>query len=131
MKTKAKGQQATAPPAESWSARLVRGVLGLPRLARLALAGVIALVVTIAVSPLVDDIYLRYFFSFETRGLPAMVTVAFGIITYGIGWWLIIGMAGEQPRARKAVIWYLAAGAALFVWVLALTIYGYFSTRTG
>jgi hypothetical protein len=131
MKPKSKGQQTDTAPAEGWSLRLVRQVLDLPRLARLALAGVVALVVTLAVSPLVDNIYLRYFFTFETRGLPAMVTVVFGIIAYVLGWWLIIGMAGEQPRARKAVIWYLAAAAALLVWVLALTIYGYFSTRTG
>ncbi len=131
MKTKVKQQQTAAPAAGSGAIRMVREVLGLPRLARLVLVALVALVVTIAVSPLVDDIYLRYFYTFETRGLPAMVTVAFGIIAYGVGWWLIIGMAGEQPRARKAVIWYLAIAAVLLIWVLALTIYGYFSTRTG
>lgn len=131
MKAKRKQPPRPAPAPESWSVRLARAVVALPRLARLALAGVIALVVTIAVSPLVDNIYLRYFFTVETRGLPAMISVAFGIIAYGIGWWLIIGMAGEQPRARRAVIGYLAVAAALLIWVLALTLYGYFSTRTG
>lgn len=131
MKAKRKQPPRPAPATESWSVRLARAVVELPRLARLALAGVIALVVTIAVSPLVDNIYLRYFFTVETRGLPAMISVAFGIIAYGIGWWLIIGMAGERPRARRAVIGYLAIAAALLIWVLALTLYGYFSTRTG
>jgi hypothetical protein len=104
---------------------LVSRVLGRARLVRIGIVTVIALLVTLAVSPVVDEIYLRYFFSMDTRGLPAYVSAAFGLIAYVIGWWLVVGWSGQERQARPAVLWYLGIGImALLVDIMWLASWG-------
>lgn len=99
-------------------------VLALPRIVRLALAIVFALAAALAVTPLVDTVYINNFFSMETRMAPALVSSLLGFGVYFVGWRLIVGMVGETPRPRPAVRYYVLLGAALLVLVIVLLVIG-------
>lgn len=96
----------------------------LPRLVRILLVGLFALAVTLALSPLVDLIYDHYFFSTQTVIVPALVTATIGLITYMLGWWLMVGTVGEQPEARAAMLWYFGIGVLAVVIVVYLILTG-------
>jgi hypothetical protein len=103
----------------------VRWCLRLPRLARIVAAAVFALAVTLVVSPMVDYLYLRYFYTDETRVLPSLVTAAFGILVYFLGWWLLVGTAGEPRPARPAVLVYVTLGIIALCLVIVLAVSGF------
>jgi hypothetical protein len=103
---------------------IVTKVIAAPRPARIGLVAVFALAVTLALSPLVDYLYDLYFFSPETVILPALVTTAFGLSVYAVGWWYVVGTIGEKPVRRKGMLVYLAIGVAAVVLVAALLISG-------
>jgi hypothetical protein len=98
-------------------------LLGLPRLTRIIIAGTFALAVTLAVSPIIDEIYLRNFFSPDTRIVPSLIAATFGLGMYAAGWLTIVGTVGEDPEARPLVKIYLIVG------VLALVIVAIWSIR--
>lgn len=108
----------------------VRKILDWPRFIRIAIISVFALAVTALVFPLVDFIYMSNFFSEETRILPSFVSAAFAIITYILGWWLIVGMRGERRPERIAAIFiYIIFGFLVMVFVLILMVNGYSSAN--
>lgn len=104
--------------------RLVSRIVHLPRVIRVLIVGIFALAVTLAVSPLVDVIYDRYFFSTDTLMAPALVTAFLGLGMYLIGWWLIVGTVGETPPAHIRVLWYFGVGTGAVVIVTMLIILG-------
>ncbi len=104
---------------------LASRILGLPRLARIVLVTLLTMAIILAVFPLVDDIYLRYFFTHETRILPSLVSLGIGILFYILGWWGLVGMVGTTLPVRPAVLWYVGVGVAAFVLVVLLLIFGY------
>ncbi len=110
----------TRPAAE----RLIERIVRLSRLMRTVLAVLFALALTLALTPLIDRIYLAYFFDLNTRVIPALISTAAGLIFYGVGWRLIIGYVGEQPTARPAILWYVSIGAAACVIVVVLLVIG-------
>lgn len=114
-------QPAEAPPA---AARLIDRVVHLGRLARILLALIFAIAVTLAVTPLIDELYLANFYNINTRAIPAFLSTALGLIYYGLGWRLIVGYAGEVPEPRRAILWYVAVGAAACILVIVLLIIG-------
>ncbi len=114
-------QPAQSPPAAQ---RLIERVVHLSRLTRIVLAAVFALAVTLTLTPLIDRIYLEYFYDFNTRVIPAVLSTAAGLVFYGLGWRLIVGFAGEEPPARPAVLWYVSIGAAACAVVIVLLILG-------
>lgn len=112
---------------QSGTIGLVGAVVSLPRLPRILLVAAVSLAVTLALSPLIDEVYFQLAFTPLSslslpvaRVLPALITAALGLGMYTIGWWLIVGTVGEHPQARQAVLWYIAAGmlAALVVALL-------------
>lgn len=116
--------KSAAAPASSRSTRVIDRVIHLPRAARIALAALFALALTLVISPLVDNFYMGNFYDPATRGLPAMISTALGLVFYLVGWRQIIGYAGEMPVARASVFWYVAAGATACALVLILVIFG-------
>jgi amino acid transporter len=112
---------ATEPPA---SARIVERIVHLRRVTRIGLAALFALALTLALTPIVDRLYIDNFFNPATRGLPAMISTALGLVFYVVGWRLIIGYVGETPPARRAIFWYAALGAAACAFVILLVIIG-------
>ena len=99
-------------------------IIELPRLVRIVLVALFGLAVTLSLSPLVDLIYDRYFFSVNTVMVPALVSSAFGLAMYMVGWWLVVGTVGEKPEKRTAILWYVAVGLAAVVVVVVLTALG-------
>ena len=104
--------------------RVTRFIADLPRLIRVLMVGVFALAVTLSLSPFVDYVYDRYFFSLETVLLPALISSAFGLVMYMVGWWLIVGTVGEKPEARAAMLWYVGIGLVAVIVVAYLLVIG-------
>lgn len=104
--------------------RLIERVLHLPRLGRIVICALFALAVTLALSPLIDEIYLRFFFTSGTVILPSLVSAAFGLVMYMTGWWLIVGTVGETPPVRLVILWYLAVGILAILVVIILVFRG-------
>lgn len=116
-------KKAAAPP-KPRSVRIVERVVQLPRAARIALAALFALALTLVITPLVDNLYVERFYDPATVGLPALVSTALGIVFYLVGWRQIIGYAGETPAARSSVFWYVVVGAAACALVIILVVFG-------
>lgn len=108
---------------------IMRRILGWSRLVRILLVTFFALIVTAAVFPLSDSIYIANFYLDETRILPSFVSAAFGIIMYVVGWWLLVGTRGETPPVRPAAVVYVVFGTLFTLFVLVLILNGY-STAT-
>jgi hypothetical protein len=103
----------------------VQWCLRLPRLVRIVVVAVFALAVTLALSPLVDYLYLTYFYTVETRILPSLVTSGIGVIVYILGWWLLVGIVGETRPARPAILVYVTVGIIALCLVIFLAVSGY------
>ena len=104
---------------------LIRKILGLPRLLRIVIISIFALALTAVVFPAVDFAYMEHFFSENTKILPSFVSTGVGIIMYGVGWWLLVGMRGEQRPERIGVFFYVLAGILIIAFVVYLIINGY------
>jgi hypothetical protein len=139
MTKKANMQHRTSPPPSAASrrvssdpleVRIVRQLAALPRLVRILLCAWVGIVVTAAVSAVVDYLYLNFLFDESTRILPSLVSAGIGIIVYGIGWWLMVGSIGAQTSVRRASIWYLLVGVLITLFLIVIAISGY-STATG
>jgi hypothetical protein len=110
----------------SWNLSVpIRWILNRPRWLRIVLVSVVALAVTLAVFPVVDELYIRFLFNDATRLLPSFVSTGFGIVMYIWGWRLIIGTIGEEQPVRLAVFWYLVIGILVILLVIGLFLQGY------
>ncbi|NJL56462.1 hypothetical protein HC928_15755, partial [bacterium] len=113
-------QSEEGPP--SFGERLILDMLGMPRLARIFVVVFFALAVTLAVSPIIDSIYLSYFFDERTVIVPSLVAAAFGVVMYAAGWILVVGWQGGGYRPRRSVLAYIVIGllavAAVVGWLL-------------
>lgn len=127
-KTPAERVQPPLPPArEPIVTRLVRGLLKLPRLVRIVLVAVFALAVTFALSPVIDAVYIRYFFDESTRILPSLAAAAAGLVMYALGWVVLIGTVGESPPERSLVLWYSLLVLLVLVLVIVMIAAGWIS----
>ena len=104
---------------------LMRKILGWSRLVRIIIISLFGVALTAAVFPIVDYVYITRFFDESTRIVPSFVSVGIGIIMYGIGWWLLVGIRGEKRPERIAVIIYMLAGIVIVLFVFILLINGY------
>jgi hypothetical protein len=114
-------------PLSRWIDGMVRRTFRFSRIGRILVCAVIALAATLTIRPLIDLIYLDYFFDPGTVIVPAWIATAVGIAVYAIGWRLVVGMAGEAPQPGRASAYFLVIGAALVVFVVVLTVYGLFT----
>lgn len=83
-----------------------------------------ALMVVILLFPLVDHVYLRFFFTLETSMIPSLVSVGFGSLMYVVGWRIYVGTVNTTPPAEKSVLWYFVIGTIVTLIVLSLFVYG-------
>lgn len=103
---------------------LVAQMLDLPRIVRVLIAGVVALAVTLLLTPLVDNLYLSRFYHPDTVMLPALVSTGLGIVMYVIGWGVLIGFSGVRPRPTRALIVYVLFGVFVVLFALSLFVFG-------
>jgi len=104
--------------------QLTTRLVTLPRLMRITIVAFFALMMVFLLFPLIDHIYLRYFYTIETTMIPAIVAVAIGSMSYMTGWWVYVGTAYATPPAEKRVLWYFVIGAITTVLVIGLFVYG-------
>ena len=104
--------------------RLAERLVRLPRLTRIIIVVLFAALTTLLITPIVDGIYLRNYFDYNTRILPSLVSAAIGIGMFAVGWVIFVGFAGEELQARKAVLWYFLIGGLVLMLVLLLLITG-------
>ncbi len=124
MSRRPKRQSRKSGSADPSRIRGVNWLLTLPRSVKIVLNGGFALSVTLALFPVVDEIYIRLFFNENTVIAPALVSVSFGLVMYLAGWMLIVGTVGEHPPARLAVLWYCGIGILAVFVVILLVIQG-------
>lgn len=107
---------------------MVEQVLQMPRITRILISAVFALATTLALSPIVDEIYLRFFLDDSTVWLPALISVSCGLVMYVAGWRLIVGTVGETNQADRAAMIYFSAGflaiLVVILWVVRLILIG-------
>ena len=113
-----------APQKTSIVERMVKPVLKLPRALRVVICALFALATALVLTPLIDLIYTELFFSPTTVIVPALVSTGFGMLMYLLGWWLLVGTAGEDLEPRPAMAWYLGIGMLVIVLALVLFITG-------
>ena len=104
--------------------QFVEGLVNQPRWRRIFLTAFIALMITLAIFPLVDNIYLRFLFTPETVILPSLVTATIGLIVYFIGWQLLVGSSGSVLSVTFKTWLYLLAGLMATIIVIFLVIQG-------
>ena len=108
--------------------KVVGRLLALPRVVKMLIAGVLALATTLAVSPIVDELYLRFFYTRSTIIAPSLISAGIGFVMYIVGWQLIVGTVGEQPENQSPVLWYLLIGLLalilVMVWFIRLMAFG-------
>lgn len=104
--------------------RFLQFVLKLPRLSRILIVAFFALMMVATVFPLVDLLYLRFFFTAESVLAPSLVSVVVGGLFYAWGWLVYVGTVGTKPSAEKAIMWYFVVGGIVTIVALGLLIYG-------
>jgi hypothetical protein len=112
------------PRPSTWYEGIARPVLLLNRLARIAVVTLGTLILAMVVMPLVDLIYLTYFYDPATTAVPAWIIAITAVIWYGAGWILIVGSSGRPPAPRPATAVYLLAAGAMLIVMLILVVSG-------
>ncbi|MDX2140451.1 MAG: hypothetical protein SF123_20375 [Chloroflexota bacterium] len=106
---------------------LVEQALALSRGWRMFMVVVFALSFVLLITPVVDNLYVTYMFNLETRILPSIVSVVFGIAIYALGWRLLIGYIDETPKPYAITLWYILGGLACVGLALILMLIGLYS----
>jgi hypothetical protein len=94
-----------------WIDRLLR----LPRPVRVLLAALPAVAVALLVQPVIDSIYLRFFFDEATLAAPAWLIALLATLMYFAGWVFLVGMPGSPPLRSRGLTLYLIVTAAVFI----------------
>lgn len=88
------------------------------RLLRLLFVAIIAVITTLAVSPTIDAIYLQSFFTPETRLIPSLLAMGVGVTMYVIGWFYLVGSAGQVITITRGLKWYIYISLLMIIIVL-------------
>lgn len=114
--------QPSAPVEANPAHRAISRILGWPRLARIVLVSLFTLAVALLLQPIIDNLYLTYFFPWESqivtdfqRQIPSLITAGIALAIFALGWWLLIGFAGTIPPPRMAVLIYFLVGVAILL----------------
>lgn len=93
-------------------------ITSMNRLLRLLVVTIFAISTTLAISPLIDGIYLQYFFSPETRIIPSLVAMIGGVSMYIMGWIYLVGSAKQVIRVTRGLKWYVYIGIGTIIIIL-------------
>jgi hypothetical protein len=123
------------PSPERRRIHLMDNVLKLPRIVRILIAAVPALALVLVFQPIVDQIYLRLFFSPETINVPGIIIAVMAVLMYFAGWIFIVGYSGEErmpdDRDRRAAFWYLVLSTLIILLGLAYYLVSTLSALSG
>jgi hypothetical protein len=107
---------------------LVPWLLALPRPARLGIVVAFSLALSLAIFPLVDQVYLTFSQTYSL--LPSFVSMLLGGAMYVVGWRYLVGTAGEPPAPSFIAFVYFIIGILALVVVFALLLQGVVSLNT-
>lgn len=93
-------------------------ITNMNRLLRLLFVAIIAIITTLAVSPTIDAIYLQSFFTPETRLLPSLLAMGAGVTMYIVGWFYLVGSAGQLMTITRGLKWYIYISLLMILIVL-------------
>jgi hypothetical protein len=105
----------------------VETILNLPRLVRIILVILPTFALVLILQPVIDWIYLRFFFTIETRSLASLINAAAALVFFLAGWWLIVGNVGDTPPQRRAAQVYLYLSIAFVLLAVLWVGYLFFS----
>ncbi len=104
--------------------RAAQGYMRRPRLLRIIVAALFGVGITLLISPQVDNYYLTYFYSPDTRVLPSLLSTAGGVVMYAVGWRLTLSVEAVDHPPLRSIAWYLLIGLLVLVALLVLVIVG-------
>lgn len=111
--------------------RTIQRILSWPRIARIVLVSLFTLATALLLQPIIDNIYLTYFFPWESqivtdfqRQIPSLITAGIALAVFVIGWWLLVGFAGTIPPSRMAVLVYFLVGIAILLFAIVQMVSG-------
>ncbi|PJF29426.1 MAG: hypothetical protein CUN52_08440 [Phototrophicales bacterium] len=93
-------------------------ITSMNRLLRLFVVTIFAISTTLAISPLIDSIYLQYFFSPETRIIPSLIAMIGGVCMYIVGWIYLVGSARQIILVTRGLKWYMYIGIGTIIIIL-------------
>ncbi|MCB9454972.1 MAG: hypothetical protein H6671_03170 [Anaerolineaceae bacterium] len=114
----------TAEEMMTFSQRAAQQIIELPRGVRILMVGLFAVAATFAVNPVIDTLYIQFFYNADTVILPSIAAVFVGMVVYVLGWLLMIGTVGETPPIRRVIVWYCLVGLLVVVLVVGALIMG-------
>lgn len=82
---------------------VMQWLLACARWQRISFVFFVAVLLVLVASPLVDRLYIQYFFDDATVIVPSYVSVFLGAIAYLWGWVAIVGVVGDSHR--PTTIW--------------------------
>jgi hypothetical protein len=113
--------------------KLQNGVAFLPRMVRIVVAAGFAMALLVTLFPLIDELYVRYFFDPATVMVPSLVGVAIAGAMYIWGWYLLVGTVDDEKIKQSAspmLILYFIVGLAAVLADIVLILHGLSLTDT-
>jgi len=102
--------------------RVVLWLLTLPRYPRLALILFLSLNITMSLFPIVDELYIRFFFDPATVMLPSFVSVGFGVVYYVLGFiWVVNRWLKSRPPYIRIFVLLLIGFCSLALNIFLIT----------
>lgn len=95
-------------------------LLRLPRLTRILLAAVFAF----AAALMIDRLFAASFYDANTAGSTFSISVIFGLISYVIGWWLLLGFGPQETKPRRLLPYYVVISTIFLIIGLVLLVAG-------
>lgn len=93
-------------------------ITSMNRLLRLLMVVIFSMTTVLATSPLIDTLYLQLFFTPETRILPSLISMGFGLMMYMWGWIYLVGSSGQPIMISRGLKWYVYIGILTIIIVL-------------
>lgn len=103
---------------------IIDRVLLLPRLIRIFIVAFATLLLVMAIFPLVDIVYVTYFFTPGTVVLPSLISVSLGLVVYVWGWRSLVGLVGESPAPKLSSRAFIVLALLLLFFDLVLILQG-------
>lgn len=102
--------------------RIAHTILNLPRMVRFLMVMIFALAYVLLFFPIVDHLYVEFFFDPATLIAPSLVSMLIGGAVYVIGWRLIVNPPIKPPPAPMPIIIYCTLSLiVLFLDLLLIT----------
>ncbi|MFN8527032.1 MAG: hypothetical protein U0670_00265 [Anaerolineae bacterium] len=95
-------------------------LLRLPRITRILLAAVFAF----AAALMIDRLFAASYYDVDTAGSTFSISVIFGLISYVIGWWLLLGFGPEEAKPHRLLPYYVVISTIFLIIGLALLVVG-------